>query len=46
MPVLYGEGTKAFQRLLQMIMKISDGHTIFCWLDQEIYPCKRQRLAS
>lgn len=33
MPMLYGEGEKAFQRLQQEIMKLSDDQTIFCWSD-------------
>jgi hypothetical protein len=31
MPLLYGEGAKAFIRLQEEIVKISDDHTIFCW---------------
>ncbi|KAK1758882.1 hypothetical protein QBC47DRAFT_409702 [Echria macrotheca] len=31
MPVLYGEGSRAFIRLQQEIMKVSDDHTIFAW---------------
>ncbi|KAM6509848.1 hypothetical protein FALCPG4_017488 [Fusarium falciforme] len=31
MPLLYGEGTKAFLRLQEEIVKISTDHTIFCW---------------
>ncbi|TGO23951.1 hypothetical protein BPAE_0116g00120 [Botrytis paeoniae] len=31
MPLLYGEGTKAFVRLQEEIIKVSDDHTIFCW---------------
>lgn len=31
MPLLYGEGTKAFLRLQEAIMKISDDPTIFAW---------------
>lgn len=32
MPLLYGEGTKAFQRLQQVIISQSDDHSIFTWL--------------
>jgi hypothetical protein len=31
MPLLYGEGTKAFVRLQEEIIKVSNDHTIFCW---------------
>ncbi|KAF7905736.1 hypothetical protein EAF00_000015 [Botryotinia globosa] len=31
MPLLYGEGTKAFVRLQEEIIKVSVDHTIFCW---------------
>lgn len=31
MPLLYGEGTKAFIRLQEEIIKVSVDHTIFCW---------------
>ena len=31
MPLLYGEGPKAFVRLQEEIIKISNDHTIFCW---------------
>ncbi|KAK7917935.1 hypothetical protein PG985_009809 [Apiospora marii] len=31
MPLLYGEGSKAFERLQQEIIKVSNDHTIFCW---------------
>jgi hypothetical protein len=30
-PLLYGEGEKAFIRLQEEIIKVSDDHTIFCW---------------
>ena len=33
MPLLYGEGDKAFIRLQQEIMKDSDDHTLFAWKD-------------
>jgi hypothetical protein len=32
MPLLYGEGTRAFMRLQEEIMKISDDQTIFAWM--------------
>ncbi|TDZ34989.1 Vegetative incompatibility protein HET-E-1 [Colletotrichum trifolii] len=31
MPLLYGEGTRAFMRLQEEIIRASDDHTIFCW---------------
>ncbi|KAJ2978055.1 hypothetical protein NUW58_g7614 [Xylaria curta] len=31
MPLLYGEGRKAFWRLQEEIIKVSNDHTIFCW---------------
>ena len=31
MPMLYGEGDRAFMRLQEEIMKISDDRSIFCW---------------
>ena len=31
MPLLYGEGTRAFRRLLEEIIKVTDDQTIFCW---------------
>jgi hypothetical protein len=31
MPLLYGEGQKAFLRLQEEILKVSEDHTIFCW---------------
>lgn len=33
MPMLYGERERAFQRLQQEIMKLSDDQSIFCWID-------------
>lgn len=35
MPMLYGEGLKAFQRLQEEILKKSDDETIFAWDDSE-----------
>ncbi|KAF4998315.1 hypothetical protein FDECE_11832 [Fusarium decemcellulare] len=31
MPLLYGEGKKAFTRLQEEIIKTTNDHTIFCW---------------
>ncbi|KAJ8064154.1 hypothetical protein OCU04_006507 [Sclerotinia nivalis] len=31
MPLLYGEGDRAFVRLQEEIIKVSPDHTIFCW---------------
>ncbi|KPM41714.1 hypothetical protein AK830_g4825 [Neonectria ditissima] len=31
MPLLYGEGVKAFTRLQEEIIKSTNDHTIFCW---------------
>lgn len=33
MPMLYGEGERAFQRLQEEIIKQSDDHTLFAWND-------------
>ncbi|XXG96149.1 hypothetical protein Hte_002428 [Hypoxylon texense] len=38
MPLLYGEGMKAFDRLQQEIMKVSNDHTIFCWTWDDSVP--------
>ena len=35
MPLLYGEGRKAFTRLQHEIVKISDDESIFAWLDKD-----------
>ena len=35
MPMLYGEGNKAFQRLQEEIMKHSDDQSIFAWTDPD-----------
>jgi hypothetical protein len=35
MPLLYGEGEKAFIRLQEEIMKASDDHTLFLWTDPQ-----------
>jgi hypothetical protein len=31
MPLLYGEGSRAFLRLQEEILKVTDDQTIFCW---------------
>jgi ankyrin repeat protein len=35
MPMLYGEGEKAFIRLQEEIMRVSDDHSIFAWRSAE-----------
>ena len=35
MPMLYGEGERAFIRLLEEIMKVSDDHSLFGWRSTE-----------
>ena len=35
MPLLYGEGEKAFTRLQEEIMKNSDDHSLFAWTDPD-----------
>ncbi|KAK0119557.1 hypothetical protein ONS95_010997 [Cadophora gregata] len=35
MPLLYGEGRKAFQRLQLEILKSTDDDSIFCWCDRK-----------
>jgi hypothetical protein len=35
MPLLYGEGLKAFVRLQEEIIKVSNDHTLFCWSWQD-----------
>ena len=35
MPLLYGEGDKAFIRLQKEIMKSSDDHSLFAWIDED-----------
>ncbi|KAG7293927.1 hypothetical protein NEMBOFW57_003988 [Staphylotrichum longicolle] len=35
MPLLYGEGDRAFLRLQQEILKASDDMSIFCWTDPD-----------
>ncbi|KAK1831850.1 heterokaryon incompatibility protein-domain-containing protein [Podospora conica] len=31
MPLIYGEGTRAFMRLQEALLKTTDDHSIFCW---------------
>ncbi|KAH7323104.1 heterokaryon incompatibility protein-domain-containing protein [Stachybotrys elegans] len=38
MPMLYGEGSKAFLRLQEEIMKQSDDQSIFAWVNLEVPP--------
>lgn len=38
MPLLYGEGSKAFLRLQEEIIKSSDDQTIFCWHSDSSVP--------
>lgn len=38
MPMLYGEGERAFLRLQDEIMKQSDDHSIFAWVDHDASP--------
>ncbi|KUI67219.1 Vegetative incompatibility protein HET-E-1 [Cytospora mali] len=39
MPLLYGEGTKAFLRLQEEILKTSDDHSLFVWgLPKQLVP--------
>ncbi|KDR66607.1 hypothetical protein GALMADRAFT_162002 [Galerina marginata CBS 339.88] len=40
MPILYGEGSKAFIRLQLEIMKDSDDRTIFAWVTPHGYPSR------
>ncbi|KAF2093325.1 HET-domain-containing protein [Rhizodiscina lignyota] len=39
MPLLYGEGDKAFLRLQEEIIKTSEDHSIFAWADELTSPC-------
>ncbi|KAF9629070.1 putative het domain-containing protein [Lasiodiplodia theobromae] len=38
MPMLYGEGAKAFIRLQEEIMKETDDETLFAWIDKDASP--------
>jgi hypothetical protein len=42
MPMLYGEGERAFERLQEEIMKTSDDHTLFAWTE----PDNRRRITG
>jgi hypothetical protein len=35
MPMLYGEGSRAFQRLQEEILRTSDDESIFAWIDKD-----------
>jgi hypothetical protein len=37
MPLLYGEGQKAFQRLQEEIIRVSNDMSIFCWHWDDLY---------
>src|SRR3984885_498967 len=37
MPLLYGEGERAFTRLQEEIIKVSDDHSLFAWKSSETY---------
>lgn len=38
MPMLYGEGDKAFLRLQEEIMKNSDNQSLYAWKDEDASP--------
>jgi hypothetical protein len=41
-PLLYGEGDRAFIRLQEEIMRVSDDHSLFAWTDEDVvseFPC-------
>ncbi|KAF4983161.1 hypothetical protein FZEAL_1384 [Fusarium zealandicum] len=44
MPLLYGEGTKAFMRLQEQILRQSDDHTLFAWRATPVEGHKRQQV--
>ncbi|GJC78530.1 vegetative incompatibility protein HET-E-1 [Colletotrichum liriopes] len=47
MPLIYGEGSKAFLRLQEEIIKASDDQTIFCWTwDSEKIPHQWQSVLA
>lgn len=46
MPMLYGEGRRAFQRLQEEIMRTSDDQSIFCWIDHTIGNARHGLLAD
>jgi hypothetical protein len=46
MPLLYGEGQRAFIRLQEEILKISNDETLFAWSDKHAYSSKRYGLLA
>lgn len=46
MPMLYGEGERAFLRLQEEIMKQSDDQSLFAWVDEEADPDKPHGLLA
>ncbi|KAG1888317.1 heterokaryon incompatibility protein-domain-containing protein, partial [Suillus subluteus] len=46
MPIIYGEGEKAFRRLQLEIMKSSDDQTIFAWCDRDSNPVRNRGLLA
>lgn len=44
MPLLYGEGDRAFLRLQEEIMKASDDHSLFAWRDASVRASNDRRL--
>jgi len=46
MPMMYGEGEKAFLRLQEEIMKQSDDQSLFAWVDLEASPDSQHGLLA
>ncbi|KAF2398077.1 NAD(P)-binding protein [Trichodelitschia bisporula] len=46
MPLLYGEGVRAFIRLQEEIIKISDDHSLFAWRDTVPSPSRYRGLLA
>ena len=46
MPMLYGEGSKAFLRLQEEIMKHSDDQSLFAWHDPEAHEAEHRGLLA
>ena len=46
MPMLYGKGDKAFLRLQEEIMKVSDDHSLFAWVDEKASDLEHQWLLA
>lgn len=46
MPIIYGEGQKAFIRLQEEIMKESSDESLFAWMDPEAKPGDRSSLLA